>query len=398
MEEGILHLDGDAFFASCEQARNPALVGKPIAIGKERGIATAFSYEAKAAGVKRGMPSYLVKKVCPDIVFIPSDYATYSLFSQRFISIVSAYSSCVEKYSIDECFALFPLSQAPALIRKLQQHLHSWLGVSFSAGLAPTKVLAKIASRWQKPCGFTEIDAAKIPLFLQHLPIEKVWGIGPKTAATLRKKGCFTALDFAQKEGSWVQTHLSSPYMAIWLELNGQKAFPLKEKGRERESLQRFRTFSPTNDALFLESQFCSHIEALCAKMRRLKIAAQRIGFILRSQDFEHFHDDVLLPAASNADPCFIAALRRLFSKLYCPQRDYRACGVYVRQLQTQSQLDLFTSDTKAQKQCQLLDQVNQRWGPGSLFLGANLGAQKALKTEEGGSLKLYFPFLLGEN
>ncbi|HUW92625.1 MAG TPA: hypothetical protein VMV74_05640, partial [Bacteroidales bacterium] len=100
----ILHLDADAFFASCEQAIHPELRGKPVITGKERGIVAAASYEAKARGVKRGMSLYEVKKVCPDIVILPSDYETYSLFSLRMFEILRRFSPDVEGYSIDEAF------------------------------------------------------------------------------------------------------------------------------------------------------------------------------------------------------------------------------------------------------------------------------------------------------
>src|SRR5512135_3459873 len=101
----ILHVDGDSFFASCEVAKNPALRGKPVITGKERGIVSAASYEAKARGVKRGMNLREARAVCPDAIILPSDYETYSLFSERMYTIVRRYTPAVEEYSIDECFA-----------------------------------------------------------------------------------------------------------------------------------------------------------------------------------------------------------------------------------------------------------------------------------------------------
>ena len=101
----ILHIDGDAFFASCEQARDPALQGRPVICGKERGIAASMSYEAKARGVTRTMRLSEILRLCPDAVILPSDYETYSLLSKRFYSIVRRYTSEVEEYGIDECFA-----------------------------------------------------------------------------------------------------------------------------------------------------------------------------------------------------------------------------------------------------------------------------------------------------
>ncbi|MDE2020754.1 MAG: DNA polymerase IV, partial [Patescibacteria group bacterium] len=101
----ILHIDGDAFFASCEQSRDPKLKGRPVVTGKERGIAASMSYEAKARGVTRGMRLSEIRRVCPEVVLLPSDYETYSILSKRFFDLVRRYTPDVEEYSIDECFA-----------------------------------------------------------------------------------------------------------------------------------------------------------------------------------------------------------------------------------------------------------------------------------------------------
>jgi DNA polymerase-4 len=155
----ILHIDGDAFFASCEQASNPELKGKPVVTGKERGIAASMSYEAKARGVVRGMRLSDIKKVCPEVVLLPSDYETYSLLSKRFYAIVRRFTSEVEEYSIDECFADITgyrrtyRASYKQIAERIKQTLDRELGFTFSVGLAPNKVLAKVGSKWKKPSG-----------------------------------------------------------------------------------------------------------------------------------------------------------------------------------------------------------------------------------------------------
>src|ERR1700752_1826783 len=179
----ILHIDGDVFFASCEQSRAPELCGKLVVTGKECGIAASMSYEAKAKGVMRGMRLFEVKKLCPDAVILPSDYETYSLLSQRMFAIVRRYTPDVEEYSIDECFADLTGLRRPLrmsyqdMAQQIKKDLDTELGFTFSVGLAPTKVVAKIASKWEKPSGFTAIPGKRIHLYLQDLPVEKVWGI-----------------------------------------------------------------------------------------------------------------------------------------------------------------------------------------------------------------------------
>src|SRR5712691_11040004 len=169
----VLHIDGDAFFASCEQARDPQLQGQPVITGKERGIAASMSYKAKARGVTRGMRLFEIKRLCPDAIILPSDYETYSLLSQRLFAIVRRYTPDVEEYGIDECFAdLTGLRRVlrmnyTDIARKIKHDLDTELGCTFAAGLAPNKVVAKIASKWQKPSGFTAIQARDLHLFLK---------------------------------------------------------------------------------------------------------------------------------------------------------------------------------------------------------------------------------------
>src|ERR687887_824534 len=196
----IIHIDGDAFFASCEQARNPALQGKPVITGRERGIVASMSYEAKAGGVTRGMRLFEVKRLCPEAVILPSDYETYSLLSTRFFAIVRRYTPDVEEYSIDECFADLTGLRRPLrmsylkIAERIKKELDAELGFTFSMGLAPNKVVAKIASKWQKPSGLTAIPAKELHRYLDKLPVQNVWGIGPQTTALLTKHGVTTAL------------------------------------------------------------------------------------------------------------------------------------------------------------------------------------------------------------
>src|SRR5438874_5528884 len=207
----IVHIDGDAFFASCEQSRRPKLQGRSVVTGKERGIAASMSYEAKARGVTRGMRLADIRKVCPEAVILPSDYETYSLLSKRLFAIVRRFTPDVEEYGIDECFADLTGLRRPlgmkyiTMAQKIKESLDAELGFTFSVGLAPNKVIAKLASKWKKPSGLTAIQARDIHLYLKDLPVEKVWGIGPQTAAYLQKCGMCTALAFARRNEAWVR-------------------------------------------------------------------------------------------------------------------------------------------------------------------------------------------------
>ena len=227
----IIHIDGDAFFAACEQSRDPSLKGQPVITCKERGIAASLSYEAKALGVKRGMRLSEIKKICPAVILLPSDYETYSLLSKRFYEIVRRYTPEVEEYGIDECFAditglrrPFKMSYAK-ITEKIKSDLDKELGFTFSVGLGPNKTIAKVGSKWKKPSGLTVIPGYLIHEFLKHKLAEDIWGIGPQTSAYLKKSGVNTALELARKNEVWVRSKFTKPTYETWQELNGKFVF-----------------------------------------------------------------------------------------------------------------------------------------------------------------------------
>jgi len=207
-------MDGDAFFVGVEVAKNPKLKGLPVVTGEERGIVTALSYEAKALGIVRGIPTYKVKRDFPKVIILPGDYKSYAKYSEMMFDIVRRYADDVEEYSIDECFADLTGLEPPLkmnyrqIAERIKKEINEELGLSISIGLAPSKVLSKVASKWKKPDGLTVIEKNNISDFLSKTPIEKIWGIGPQTARFLQKKGIKTAQDFISKDIEWHPTSL----------------------------------------------------------------------------------------------------------------------------------------------------------------------------------------------
>ena len=304
----ILHLDGDGFFAACEIAMNPALRGKCVVTGAERGIASAMSYEAKARGVKRGMPLHEIRRVCPEAIIVPSNYETYSVFNRRMINIVRRYTDAVEEYSIDECFADLAGLQRPLhmsyekIARAIKRDIQSELGITVSCGLAPNKVLAKVGSKWQKPDGFTLIHQGELERFLADLPAASVWGIGPQTAAFLRLHGMETAGAFAHCPSTWVHNHLTKPTIELWRELQGERVLSLAlDAKKSYQSMQHTRTFRPaTADPAVLLRELSSHCEAVCARARRFGLYAERMSFFLKTSQFRYRALEVKLPSPTN--------------------------------------------------------------------------------------------------
>jgi DNA polymerase-4/DNA polymerase V len=252
----IMHVDGDSFFVSCELTRKPGLRGKPVVTGLERGIASAMSPEAKKRGIHRGMRIREMRRVCPEVTILPSDYDMYVQYAHRMYNIVRRYTDVVEEYSIDECFADLtdcPLSKPSGgglsyeeIARRIQADLHDSLGITFSLGLSVNKVMAKVASKWNKPNGFTVIGRDNIPSYLKDLPVGKIWGIGSSTTLYLKKLGIITALDLALKDHVWINEHCDLPVARISAELRGNQVMELSTDAHaDYASVQRTRTFKP---------------------------------------------------------------------------------------------------------------------------------------------------------
>ena len=384
----ILHIDGDAFFASCEVAKNPSLRGKPVITGKERGIVSACTYEAKAMGIKRGMRLSEVRKICPDAVILPSDYETYSLFSMRMYEIVRRYTPTVEEYSIDECFAdltglrgVHHMSYGD-IAQRIKQNLELELGMTFSIGLASTKVLAKVGSKWKKPAGLTTIPLRDAPTYLGKLDIENVWGIGPNTAAYLRKYSIRSALDFAHKDETWVTKMLSKPYQEIWRELRGEVVYELNTAGKETyKSISKTKTFTPpSKDPAFVYAQLSKNIENACIKARRWGLVSPRIVFFLKTQDFKYHGYEIKLSHPTCVPQDILREVSIHFARVYKPGTLYRATGVTLTDLSEDklTQLDLFGSVKHSQgikKVFESVDTISNRYGKHAVFVGSSFYA-----------------------
>ena len=374
--KAIIHLDADAFFASCEQAIHPELKGKPVITGKERGIVAAASYEAKARGVKRGMRLFEVKQVCPDTVILPSDYETYSLFSLRMFEILKRFSPDVEEYSIDEAFVdLTGLRRSyhgpyGLIAKKMQDAVETELGFTVSVGLSISKVLAKIGSKHNKPHGLTVIPGRDIHLYLRDLPLEKVWGIGSNTTAFLNKFGITTALEFARKDEGFIKKYLSKPYQEIWHELNGRSVYPVTTESKSSyQSISKAKTFTPpSNEETFIFAQLSKNLENACIKARRYKLAATRLIIFLRTQEFRNTGIEMKLTRPSAYPSDLFGPLREGFNCVYRKNSYYRQTGVVLSGLVSEAgvQYTLFDDPARIEKMAKIyhaVDELSEKFG-----------------------------------
>ncbi len=199
----ILHVDMDAFYASVEQRDNPALRGQPVAVGGDpagRGVVAAASYEARRFGVRSAIPMSRAVRLCPGLIIVRPDFAKYRTVSQQVFDIYRAVTPLVEPLSLDEAYLDVtenawgePLGVTVA--RRIKDEIHALTGLTASAGVAPNKFLAKVASGWKKPDGLTVVAPERVERFILDLPVDALWGVGPKTAARLREHGLQTLAD-----------------------------------------------------------------------------------------------------------------------------------------------------------------------------------------------------------
>jgi DNA polymerase-4/DNA polymerase V len=406
-------MDADAFFASCEQAVHPELRGRPVITGRERGIVAAASYEAKARGVKRGMRLFEARKVCPGAVIVPSDYETYSLFSVRMFEILRRFSPDVEEYSIDEAFVdLTGLRRSfhgpyGLIARRIQETVERELGFTVSVGVSLSKVLAKVGSKHRKPNGLTLIPGRDIHRYLGGLPVEKVWGIGPNTTEFLRKFGIRTALDYARKDGAFIERHLSKPFHEIWLELNGESVYPVTQESKSSyQSISKTRTFTPPSvDRGFVFAQLSKNLENACIKARRHGLAATRLCVFLRRQDFRGSGVEIKLNRPSAYPAELFGPLGEGFGQVFRPNTPYRLTGVVLSGLVAHDTIQhtLFEDTARIERMGRIyhaVDEISRRYGKHTLLHAASLPTrlQRRHEGERGDVPQRTGELLHGEN
>lgn len=366
-----MHMDGDAFFVACEISLQPQYRGKPVVTGAERSIITALSYEAKALGLTRTMPVYQVKKQFPQVTILSSNYDTYLIFSKRMFTIVRRYTDRVEEYSIDECFAdLSHVENPESIALKIQRDIERELGITISIGLGPTKVLAKIASKQNKPKGFTS--------FLQErnigdIPIRKVWGIGRSASAQLAGLGVITIKDFIQKDRSWIALHLSKPYQSIWYELQGINVLDVETASDPQKSLAHTRSFLfSTKDKRVIWSELVKNIEAVCLKARKAGFDARDAHIFIKTKEFQYSSTHITFDIPVS-DPISITKIvAEKFEDLFKKNILYRATGITLQNLiPRNSTVSLFETKNNS-KLFDVIDGLSHKHGEGIVRMASS--------------------------
>ena len=211
----VIHLDMDCFYAAVEMRERPELAGLPVAVGggSRRGVVTTCNYEARKFGVRSAMPGFLARERCPALVFLPIRFELYRAESAKIRQILHRYTELVEPLSLDEAYLDVTASNRYAwdIAKEIRKAIFDETRLTASAGIAPNKMLAKIASDWRKPDGQFAITPDRIDAFMRDLPLRKIWGIGPKSAEKFAQQGIHTCgdlqrlslADLIRRTGSW---------------------------------------------------------------------------------------------------------------------------------------------------------------------------------------------------
>ncbi|MCE2950325.1 MAG: DNA polymerase IV [Betaproteobacteria bacterium] len=329
----VAHLDMDAFYASVELLRHPALRGRPVVVGGRRrivaaadgsdrdpvdagtipvlrdyagrGVITTATYEARALGVHSGMGLMKAAQLAPDALLLPADFDRYRLYSRRFKDAVRAFAPQIEDRGIDEIYIDFtplvaasadPWAAARALAIEIQAAVRTATGLSCSLGVTPNKLLSKIASDLEKPGGITVLMAGDIPARIWPLAVRKVNGIGPKAGAKLESLGIRTIGELAAAPPDWLVEHFGRSF-GQWMHAaaHGRDERPVVTFS-EPKSISRETTFEhdlhPVRDRTTLSSLFTGLCEKVAEDLRRKGYAGRTIGIKLRYDDFSQVTRD----------------------------------------------------------------------------------------------------------
>lgn len=326
------------------------------------------------------------RQLCPDLAVCNGDYEAYSLFSRRLFAIMRRFTDQVEEYSIDEGFMdITGLDKVEGLTYKqiaetVKNTIQRELGITVSVGLAPTKVLAKLASSSNKPNGLVAISCKDLPEYLRDFLVDQVWGIGSSTAEYMRRLNIFTAYDFVGQSLGSVRDNFSKPHQEIWQELQGVSVYPvISEEKTTVASISKTHTFAVGRaDRQTVYAELVRNIENACAKARQHNLVASRISIFLKNTAFGVMAMEIKLVRPSAFDNDVLNAIKPVFNRLYQSGQAYRATGVVLSELSDADavQGDLFEAVATAPALRQVYEAVDtlaKRFGKHTVHSAAAL-------------------------
>ena len=335
-----MHVDMDAFYASVELRRRPELRGRAVIVGGEpRGVVLSASYEARARGVRSGMASGQARRLAPHAVFVAPDFERYSAVSRAIVEIFSSFSSVVEAASIDEAFldvtgALRSHGSARALGERLRARVADEQQITCSVGVAPSKFVAKVASRAAKPDGLVEVCPDGVCDFLHPLPVEAMWGVGPATTAKLHRLGIITVGDLARTPVPALRPRCgpragAGLHALAW----GLDASPVIASTRERSVGAQETLAVDTDRPAEVRRELLRMADRVARRLRAAGLLGRRVVLSLRFADFRELTRSATLDSPSDVAAEIHAAVVTSYDRLGLDRARIRRVGVRVEGL-----------------------------------------------------------------
>ena len=342
----IFHVDMDAFYASVEQRNAPRYREQPVIVGadpkegKGRGVVAACSYEARRYGIHSAMPIGKAYRLCPDGVYLRPNISEYTRVSRSLREVFRSFTDLVEPLSIDEAFLdmtgqVGPGSNGTEMARSLKRAIREKESLSASIGIAPNKFLAKIASDLEKPDGLVVVNESGIESFLDPLEIRRLWGVGPKTEARLRKRGIDTIQQLRESEKESLVQHFGKLGQHLWALSRGIDNRPVVTQ-RKPKSVGHERTFAEdVMDSDTLETTLERLSQSVAERLHRSELSGKTVTLKLRYSDFTTITRQSTFRDVLDQGPEIFSVARRLLQKFRDPDRRVRLIGVSVTSLES---------------------------------------------------------------
>ncbi|MES2000920.1 MAG: DNA polymerase IV [Pseudomonadota bacterium] len=336
----IIHVDMDAFYASVEQRDDPALKGKPVAVGGgHRGVVAAASYEARAFGVHSALPSVTAKRRCPELLFVKPRFDVYRAVSQQIRAIFADYTDLIEPLSLDEAYLdvsedRLGLGSARAIAEDIRRRIHEETGLTASAGVSYCKFIAKLASDHRKPDGLTVITPERGPEFVASLPVARFHGIGPVTAARMDRLGIVTGADLRDWSLPALEAQFGSSGLWYWRISRGIDEREVKPD-RPYKSVSAERTFDEDlRDPDELESQLKRIAGYAWARITRAEVRGRTVTLKVKFGDFTQITRSKSFPSPLASEAEFAAAGQALLRALHPLTKGIRLLGLGLHNLE----------------------------------------------------------------
>jgi nucleotidyltransferase/DNA polymerase involved in DNA repair len=396
----ILHVDLDAFYAAVEVRENPALAGRPVVVGADprggrgRGVVTAASYEARAFGIHSAMPIAHAYRRCPHAIYLRPRMRLYAAVSRRFMAILERFTDLVEPLSIDEAFLDVTGSRAlfgggAAIARQIKDAVRREERITASIGVAPSKFLAKIASDLHKPDGLVVVPADGVTAFLADLPVDRLWGAGPKALHGFRQLAATTIGAVARLPRARLVEAFGDVLGAHFHALaHGEDPRPVVAD-RRRKSVGHERTFlEDVRDRDRVRAALLELVEEVARRLRRAGLRGQVVHLKLRTTDFTTVTRQARLPAPADTTDAIWPLAERLLRKADAGVQAIRLVGVSLSDLDAEPQLPLFEPATveRSRRLARAVDALVERFGPHVVSRGTVIATRRPATRRRGGT------------